>query len=295
MERQKGRHGPLTVGEALRLGTRYLMRHGCRTARLDAELLLAYVLGMSRIDLYLNTDQPLTEAEKVEARKLLQRRARGEPVAYLTGRREFYGLRLRVTPSVLIPRPETESIVDRVLEILRKTDSCRFLVVDVGTGSGAIACAVAMNASNCHVVATDVSAEALEVAKHNVAEFGLDHRVALVQADLLAPFERSAAFDVVVSNPPYVAEDEFELMSPETRYEPHGAVYAGKDGMNVMRRLVPQAAEVLKPGGWLVLETGTPRNLTATRVLLESVGCFEPADTVLDPGGNTTGLTARRR
>ncbi|HEY3763613.1 MAG TPA: peptide chain release factor N(5)-glutamine methyltransferase, partial [Gaiellales bacterium] len=241
-----------TLGEVLRLSAGYLQEHGSPTARLDAELLMAHALGLRRIELYTSFERPLTEAELATCRGLLERRGRREPVAYVLGRWGFHGLDLMVDERVLVPRPETEALVDRCLELLAGSEAPR--VLDVGTGSGAIALALKAARTDAVVTACDVSPDALAVAGANADALQLD--VELVQSDLL---DRLAArrFDLIASNPPYVADGEIEALEPEVaEFEPRLALVAGADGLDVLRRLVATAPAALEPHGWLVCECG---------------------------------------
>lgn len=251
--------GRLTVGEILPLSTRFLKERGSESPRLDAELLTADVLGVRRLDLYLAPERPLTPTETDTLRETVRRRARGEPIAYIRGRREFFGLDMAVTPAVLIPRPETETLVDATLAWLRDRGGEAPLIVDAGTGSGAIACALAANLSGARVVATDVSHEALAVAARNVAAHGLADRVRLVACNLLDGLEAGDVLDLVVSNPPYIAESERPLMDPDVlAFEPPIALFSGAEGTDATFALIEAARARLRPGGALVVEVGTP-------------------------------------
>ncbi len=241
----------IALAEVLRRSTQYLEDRGSPTARLDAELLLAHGLGVSRIELYTGHDRPMTEAELDVCRELVRRRGDREPVAYIVGTRGFRHLDLKVDSCVLVPRPETELVVDRCLELLR--DVAEPAVLDVGTGSGAIALAIASELPAARVTATDVSPAALDVAWANAVALGL--AVEMRQGDLLDGLG-DRRFDLIVSNPPYVSEQEIEGLEPEVAvHEPRLATVAG-DGLDAYRRLLPDAREHLVEGGWLVLECG---------------------------------------
>jgi len=241
----------IALAEVLRRSTQYLEDRGSPTARLDAELLLAHGLGVSRIELYTGHDRPMTEAELDVCRELVRRRGDREPVAYIVGTRGFRHLDLKVDSCVLVPRPETELVVDRCLELLR--DVPEPAVLDVGTGSGAIALAIASELPAGRVTATDVSPAALDVAWANAVALGLG--VEVRQGDLLDGLD-DRRFDLIVSNPPYVSEQEIEDLEPEVAvHEPRLATVAG-DGLDAYRRLLPDAREHLADGGWLVLECG---------------------------------------
>ena len=241
----------IALAEVLRRSTQYLEDRGSPTARLDAELLLAHGLGVSRIELYTGHDRPLTDAELDVCRELVRRRGDREPVAYIVGTRGFRHLDLKVDSCVLVPRPETELVVDRCLELLR--DAADPAVLDVGTGSGAIALAIASELPAARVTATDISPAALDVAWANAVALGL--AVEMRQGDLLDGMG-DRRFDLIVSNPPYVSEQEIEGLEPEVAvHEPRLATVAG-DGLDAYRRLLPDAREHLADGGWLVLECG---------------------------------------
>jgi len=234
-----------------------------------------FTLDCDRAYLYAHPERHLTADETRRYDEALARRASGVPAQYITGHQEFWGMDLVVSPAVLIPRPETEHVVEAVLELVLRRDSGLeqeqkqeqnqkprtgvsaphgLRVVDVGTGSGAIALALAKELPKAEIHATDISAAALEVARANAARLELISRIAFRQADLLEGFP-PASFDLVVSNPPYVGESEEDSVQIEVRkFEPHNAVFAGPTGLEVIDRLIPQAHTVLRPGGWLVFE-----------------------------------------
>jgi len=223
---------------------------------MNAELLLMFTLGCDRAYLYGHPERELTVEEDHRYQEALAQRATGLPAQYITGHQEFWGIDFIVSPQVLIPRPETEHVVERALQLLRDPRA-RFVnphIADVGTGSGCIAVALAKETPQAEVHATDISAGAIDIARTNAARHNLQDRVVFHQTDLLAGIEKNA-FDVVVSNPPYVGLAEEDQVQLEVRkFEPRNAVFAGETGLEVIHRLVPQAYEVLKPGGWLVME-----------------------------------------
>jgi len=256
-----------TLGEVLRLSTAHLERHGSPTARLDAELLLGHALGLGRVELYTGFERPLGEDELAECRELIARRAKREPVAYILGRWGFRGLDLDVDRRVLVPRPETELLVDRCLALLDGVAGPA--VLDVGTGSGAIALALASELPEARVAGCDVSGDALEVARANGERLGVE--VEWVASDMLAGVE-GRRFHLVVSNPPYVAAGEIEALEPEVRdWEPRGATVAGETGLEAIERLVAQAPAALEPGGAIVLEVGAGQ-AGAVAALLDGAG-----------------------
>jgi release factor glutamine methyltransferase len=256
-----------TLGEVLRLSAAHLARHGSPTARLDAELLIGHALDLGRVELYTGFERPLTEQELAACRDLIARRAKREPVAYVLGRWGFRGLDLEVDRRVLVPRPETELLVDRCIALLDGVAGPD--VVDVGTGSGAIALALASEVPGARVVGCDVSEDALAVARSNGDRLGID--VEWRSSDLLDGVA-GRRFHLVVSNPPYVAAGELAGLEPEVRdWEPRRATVAGETGLEVVERLVGAAPGALEPGGALVLEVGAGQ-ADAVAHLLESAG-----------------------
>ena len=233
------------------------------TPELDAQLLLAHALGLPRTHLRSHPETAATPQQAQRLRELVRRRARGEPLAYLTGAREFWSLSLAVTPAVLIPRPETELLVERALA-LRPARSGR--AVDLGTGSGALALALAAERPGWQVVATDVSAEALAVARANAVALGLV-RVEFRQGDWFAPLG-SERFDLVLSNPPYVAADDPAMAAPALTFEPRLALTPGTDALACLRQLAHGAPRHLERGGWLLLEHGADQGGAVRRELV---------------------------
>jgi release factor glutamine methyltransferase len=267
---------PWTVGRLLTVTTDWLIGRGSESARLDAEVLLAHVRGCERIALYTAFDTPVADAERTRFRELVKRRGEGEPVAYLVGSREFFSLPFAVNKAVLVPRPETEGLVVRVLDLCKGATAPR--IIDVGTGSGAIAVTLAKRLPQATLVATDISAEALAVARENAARHGVAERVGFVSCDLLGSPEAAGPWDVIVSNPPYVREDEFESLPRDVRlHEPRSALVAGPTGVEVVRRLAAAAAESLSPGGWLLIEIGPVVAAAAEAVLDAQPGLVREA------------------
>ena len=246
----------MLLGETLRAAIRQLSAAQVPSPRMNAELLLMFTLSCDRAYLYGHPERKLTDEEGSRYQEALVQRATGLPAQYITGHQEFWGMDFIVSPEVLIPRPETEHVVERVLQLMRdppvQVGNPR--IVDVGTGSGCIAVALAKEFPQAEVHATEISAGALEIARSNASRHNLQDRIVFHQTDLLAGIEKNA-FDVVVSNPPYVGLAEEDQVQLEVRkFEPRNAVFAGETGLEVIHRLVPQAYEVLKPGGWLVME-----------------------------------------
>ena len=246
---------PSTLKQALAGAIEELTANQVGSPRMNAETLLMFTLGCDRAYLYANPEQKLTAAEFERYQAAIRERASGKPAQYITGHQEFWGLDLVVSPAVLIPRPETEHVVETALQLARAWPRPR--IVDVGTGSGCIALALARELPQAEICGIDISPEALEIARANAARLQLERQVSFCQGDLLSGFPRGEGFDLVVSNPPYVSEAEPEKVQRQVReFEPKVAVFAGLDGLSVYRRLVPQAREVLRDGGWLVMEIG---------------------------------------
>jgi release factor glutamine methyltransferase len=261
---------PETIGTALRRAARELA--ASPTARLDAEVLMAHVQGIGRSQLLSRTDAPLEPAASAAFDRALRRRVRGEPVAYITGRAHFFGLALEVTPDVLIPRPESELLAEWALDWLERHGR-EAQVLDVGTGCGAIALAIAASAGRCEVHATDTSANALAVARRNAERLGLAHRVAWHCADLVP--DGAMRFDLVVANLPYIGESEREdIEHGVIGFEPHAALFAGADGLDLIRRLLGVLRTRLAPGGAVGLEIGWRQG---TPVLAMAQGAFPSA------------------
>jgi len=239
----------LTLLEILRRATGYLTTHGSSSPRLDAEVLLAHALGVRRLDLYLQFDRPLSDDDLAPYRDLIARRGRGEPVAYLVGRREFMKLDIEVTPAVLVPNPDTEVLVQRAVSWARERGGA-LRVADVGTGSGCIAVAIGHYVSEAVIFASDDDAAALEVAGRNVRAHGLADRVTLLQGDLLDPLP--GGLDLICANLPYVPEGT--ALPPEVVAQPAHALFAAEGGAALVRRLLGASPGRLRPGGALLAE-----------------------------------------
>jgi release factor glutamine methyltransferase len=255
---------PWTILQVLRWTAGRFERRGIASARLDAELLAARAFGCSRVELYTRHDQPLAERELASYRSLVQRRLAGEPVAYILGHKEFWSLSVEVDSRVLIPRPDTETLVELALALLAEKSAAR--VADVGTGSGAIAIALKKERMGDEVVAVDISAGALEVARANAGRLGLP--ITFLQGDLALPLV--GPLDLVVSNPPYIPSGQIDGLPMEVRSEPRLALDGGPDGLDLIRRLAHQARAVLRPLGWLGMEIGGDQAGAATRILREA-------------------------
>ena len=311
-----GRPSPLparlcpNVDDCLRSGTLLLEQAGIETARLDAECLLAHVLRFPRWRLVTERWRRLTPDEFGRYLTLLERRERREPLAYLVGTREFWSLALAVSPSVLIPRPETETLVEAALGILRgdgvspppaSPRSPVFgprspVVVDLGTGSGAVAIALARELPDTSVVATDASRRALRIARSNAEAHGVADRITFLRGDLwhaLDGQEQRGEADVIVSNPPYIPSEVIPALMPEVQWEPRQALDGGPDGLQFHRAIITGARERLRPGGFLLLEIGADQ-AEAVRGLFEREGNFEATKVCRDLAGRERVVTARR-
>jgi len=280
-----------TVGRLLNWTTDWLGTKGSDSPRLDAEVLLAHVRGCPRIALYTAFDTPVDEATRGRFRELVKRRSEGEPVAYLVGSREFFSLPFKVTPAVLVPRPETEGLVVRVLDICRPQAAPR--IIDVGTGSGAIAIALAKHLPKATIAASDISSAALAVARENAARHGVADRITFIECDLLADPKAAGPWDVIVSNPPYIREDEFESLPRDVRlHEPKSALVSGPTGVEAITRLAAMAVERLAPAGWLIIEIGPQ---AAAEAALAAQAGLSPAATIPDLAGLPRIVQARRQ
>jgi len=265
-----------TIKKLLNWISDYFADKGLDAPRFRGEMLLAHVLDTKRIELYTNFDQPVSASKLDQLRDLVKRASRGEPISYLIGRTEFYSLTLKVTPDCLIPRPETELLVERSIELLRHRKGSQ-LIGELCTGSGCVAVAIAKNFPQANIIAADSSEKALSVAADNVQMHSLADRVKLLRGDLFEPViaelgERK--FDLLVSNPPYVTDEEFENLDPGVKdYEPPTALRGGPDGLGIIRRIINQSADFLKPDGILMLEIGY-RQGPQVRKLISDTGLF---------------------
>jgi release factor glutamine methyltransferase len=248
----------MTLREALTVAAAQFANdeHLRATAIRDAELLLLHILQIPRVTLIAHPDEELSANQRAAYEDSIARRLHHEPIQYITGQQEFYGLAMKVTPAVLIPRPETEHLVEAVLKLLPANEPLK--IADIGTGSGAIAIALAAHLPQAAITALDISAEALAIATANAHEHKVADRIRFLQSDLLSALNPEAeTFDAIVSNPPYVAEADRETLHPQVRdHEPATALFAGKTGLDIYRRLIPQAYSALKPDGLLALEIG---------------------------------------
>jgi release factor glutamine methyltransferase len=266
-----------TIQKLLNWVAEHLKAKGVDSPRLSAELLLSHVLGLKRIELYTQFNKVVEQEQLTQLHGLVKRAAEHEPIAYLTGKREFYSLEFEITKDCLIPRPETELLVERTIEFLRKRNGEQF-VCDLCTGCACVAVSIARNYANCRIVATDISGAALEVAECNVIKHGLPNRVKLLKGDLFEPIIPGlgpAKFDLIVANSPYVSEPEYEKLAKNVKdFEPKQALIAGYDGLDVIKKIIVNAGQFLKPTGALMLEIGNEQGSAVEKLLKES-GCFE--------------------
>jgi release factor glutamine methyltransferase len=291
---------PWTVTRLLDWTGRYLAEKGVESPRLDAEVLLAHCLGWSRIDLYARYDQAPSEEIRKQYKGLIGRRLEGCPVAYLVGRKEFFGLTFEVSPAVLIPRPESEYVVIECLRLAKHIPQPHIL--DIGTGSGNLAVAVAQQHKGGRVTAIDISPEALTVASRNAERHKVADRIRFVKGNLFAAISEPGAlatgnepFDFILSNPPYIAHEEMTNLPRGVRdYEPHLALDGGPGGIAVFDRLIAEAPTYLKAGGYLIVEIGSPQEKPA-RDRLASQGDYEMGETIRDGSGHPRVLVAHKR
>lgn len=283
-----------TVGRLLSWTADYLKKQGSDSPRLDAEVLLAHSLGCERIELYTRFDEQPGDEPRTAFRNLVRQRAEGMPVAYLVGYREFFSLPFRVTKDVLIPRPETEHLVVAAIDFAKQVDDAP-IACDVGTGSGAIAVCLAHQVANCRVTGIDISPAAIEIARENAIANEVADRIEFLQGNLMGALPAEPTFDLVLSNPPYVADNEVDRMALETRrFEPREALFAGPKGTEVIERLVPQAVERLKPGGHLLIEISPMIHDLAHEVLVAAED-LEPLPSIKDLAGHKRVIVARRK
>ena len=276
----------VTLRDALREGIARLEKAGTPSAALAAELLLMHVASCDRAHLYAHPEQLLAPNFLAEYFSLLQRRANGTPTQYLTGKQEFWGLEFAVTPDVLIPRPETEHVVEVALaRIGESRRNAPLAVADIGTGSGCIAIALATELPNAVIAATDISAQALEIARGNAARHNMASRIQFIHSDLFSSIDSPAEFDLVVSNPPYVARRDARSLPIEVReHEPHSALFAGENGLDLYRALIAQSESWMKRGGHLVLELGHGQ-FEAVSELLDSARGWSRVSATMDLAG----------
>jgi release factor glutamine methyltransferase len=285
-----------TIQKLLNWVTQYLTDKGIDSPRLSAELLLSDVLGLKRIELYTHFDKTVAKKELDRLRDLVKRAGQNEPIAYLVGKTEFYSMELLVSPACLIPRPETELLVQRAVEFLRTRDD-KQLVCDLCTGCGCIAAAIARNFPNTRIIATDISDSALAMASENIEKHQLQDKITLLSGDLfepLIPQLDTGKFDLIVSNPPYVSAAEFENLDKNVKdYEPRLALFAGVDGLDIYRRILEKVDDFLKSDAALIMEIGYAQG-PAIKEMLEKSGIFSDIKIEKDFSNNDRIVTAKK-
>lgn len=289
----------MTILEVLNRSTDNLKDHRVENPRLNAELLLARSLNLSREGLYMRLHDRVEERDKGVFEKLIQRRISGEPLQYILEQQEFWSVDFKVDSRVLIPRPETELLVEQSLLILSESSFKRTpSVLEIGTGSGAIAIALAKELKNIFVVATDISMEALVVARENARTAGVQPQINFVKGDLfgpLRPLKEGAPFDLILSNPPYITRGKIDALAKEVRdYEPRVALDGGEDGLAFYRRIIPEARVYLREGGWLLLEVALGQSGIVSG-MMEEGGHFLKAESIPDLSGIGRVVKAQRK
>jgi len=283
-----------TLGALLDWTAKHLAQKGSESPRLDAEVLLAHAVGCKRIDLYgARFAEGATSEIRQRYRHLIRRRIEGCPVAYLVGKKEFYGLEFQVGPDVLIPRPDSEHLVIEALSVAKAIEAPRIL--DVGTGCGNLAVTLAKNLTAAKVTAIDKSAGALSIARGNAAHQGVAERIRFLEGNLFSPLNEFERFEIIVCNPPYIPTGEIKNLPPGVRdYEPAQALDGGLDGFEVFERLVDDARARLTEGGWLLVEIGAPQESVARSKIARFID-YDLAATTKDYSGHPRVLKARRR
>lgn len=279
----------LTVREIQQRTIGFFESKGVPNAKLDTDLLIAYALGTKRLDLYLDLERPLTEAQLDALRPLVKRRANREPLQYILGEVEFCDLKLKVDSRALIPRPETEELIEH---IVARGEFAPARVLDLGTGTGAIVLALLSHYTEAEAVAVDLSGDALSLAAENAEALGLSERLKLLVGRWFEPIAEGARFDLIVSNPPYLTEQELVTAEPEVvEHEPESALVSGADGLDDLRRILADASGYLKPGGLLALETGIAQHEQLQQVA-ESAG-LKDFESIADLSGRPRFVFAR--
>ena len=283
--------------EILKMSTEYLEKKGIENPRLNVELLLGHVLKLSRVQLYLNFEKPLAPSELDQFREFLKRRAGHEPIQYILGEVEFYSLKLKVNRSTLIPRPETEILVDTVIEQYKKNfDQQKTVeILDIGTGSGNIAIALAKNINDAHIAAIDIQKEALDIARQNADFHQVCQKINFIKQDIFAEnTELASKYHIIVSNPPYISRAEFEHLPLEVKnYEPYIALDGGEGGLTFHRRLVELSKKLLLPYGFVAIEIGAFQSDNVYQVFFNS-DSFQEIEIINDLNGLSRVLLAKK-
>lgn len=284
-----------TILKLLNWTASYFASHEIEQPRATAEVLLAHTLGLKRIDLYLRHDQPLHPGELARFKTDIKRRVNAEPVAYITGEKEFWSMSFRVTPEVLIPRPDTECLVEATLALLSEADeSPSQRVLELGTGSGAIAVALASERRSARFFALDRSVAAIWVARRNAERHGLANQICFFCSDWFLSIRSGVLFDLIVSNPPYIKRDEISRLQPEiVRYEPHTALDGGPRGLDALEHILCRSKTHLVPGGYLLLEIGHDQKESFAEIARKAGG-YDPVLFLKDYGGHDRVAQLRR-
>lgn len=279
-----------TVRRLLEWTEDFLRKKSFESPRLEAQILLAHALGCKKIDLYVRFSEEPSEEKRTVFREIVKKRSEGTPVAHLVGHREFYSLSFAVSPDVLIPRPETETLVMEALRLLKPLVSPS--VLDLGTGSGCIGLTIAKQHKSSRVTAVDISPKALAIARRNAEQHGVAERVTFLEGDLFAPVAVQT-FDLIVSNPPYIAQAEFPTLDPGVRdFEPRSALDGGPDGLDFYRRLAADAGQFLNSGGTILVEIGSTQEESVRALFAEQMIV---GNTIRDLGGRPRVIAAQRR
>jgi release factor glutamine methyltransferase len=285
-----------TIARLLSWTSDYFNSHGIDSPRLTAELLLSHSLSIKRLDLYLQHDKPLSQEELACFKSLIKRRVDREPVAYITGTKGFWTLDLIVTPDVLIPRPDTECLVESAIQVLPITNENSPLnILDLGTGSGAIILSIASERPCNRYFAVDISDKAVHIARKNRDSNNIKAPVSFILGQWFGPFAKRQIFDLIVSNPPYIPSADIAHLEPEiTRYEPMIALDGDTDGLSCIRSVLEEASFYLKDGGYLMMETGFDQKPAVTEIA-EKCGCYEKIEYIRDGAGHDRVVKMRKR
>jgi release factor glutamine methyltransferase len=283
----------MLVRDILNETARKFSSAGIPSSRLDAEVLLAFCLGRGRLDFIKNPVEQVSEQEQLSFQKIVARRLALEPVAYITGRKEFWSFTLEVNSSVLIPRPDTEVLVEEALDICRQQHWSKIKILDIGTGSGAIALSLASEIPQALLTATDIAAQPLAIAKKNALNLNLNARIEFREGDLFDPVDD--LFEIIVSNPPYIAQEDYDSLPADVKnYEPAKALQAGPDGLDFYQKIIALAPGYLKKDGWLLLEIGALQGEPVFNIL-ETSGRYCDIDIRKDYAGLPRVIKARRK
>jgi release factor glutamine methyltransferase len=284
----------MTIRDIINKTMQKLEAAGIPSARLDAEILLAFCLSCDRLEFIKNPDKTIHEAQLATFNQLVIRRLRWEPVAYITGRKDFWSFTLEINSSVLIPRPDTEVVVEEALAVCRTQSFNRPRILDIGTGSGAIALALAKEIPEAQITATDISLPALQLAQKNACVLGLENSITFLQGDLFQPVH--GEFDLIVSNPPYIGAEEYETLAGGVKdFEPREALWAGETGVEFYEKLIYQAHSRLKENGWLLLEIGAKQSETVRAIMAENACFYDRIDVSADYAGLSRVIKGRKK